>query len=1277
MGWGRVRGITVVLVLAAVELQGQVPPIVVSEYFNTSPLPVEEWTELLVVADTLDLRGYILTDNNQTQTQQQGGVRFRNHPLWQRLRAGTIIVINHRGTQVVDDDPRDGYIELGAQNTTYFEQVRLDSNPGLSWEDVALNVALQGDILQILDPSGRHVHALGHRDTPGPFFQSLPPPKVHHNGSCPNPGSVRVVPGLSLAAYAAGAGTDSTAALSEDVTKGLPNQSPAFRDRNQLLWRWLRQPRWNSPQMLRAELTPNGVVLEWSAAEDPFPGDSIQGYIVVRDTVGQRSIPEDGRTYSVGERVGSGIVVAQTLGAARQARDTFAFPCGARLVYRVYAFRYETDRLLGNAPGATLARGRSYNETAYAEAVLEKPLPVAPQIRATTQEICQGESALLWVEGPDTLQYQWLLNGAPIPGATGRQYTATVGGRYAVQVKTVLGCTVTTAEIELRVHPRPSVWVVVQGDTLLCPGDTVVLRASGAWRYRWYRDGVLVDSAATLAVTQPGRYWVVGWSEAGCGDTSAVVTIRQRRIVLRMQPTALDFGVLGACESGSERTVELTNDGDTPLLLFRPVFPSGFAVVGQSFPVELGVGQSLRLRVRFAPPRSGVYAGVLRFPVQPCSVVVELPVQGQKGAGVASLSLAEVSFGVEALCVAQVRDTSLWLTNAGGAPLEAEAMPLAPPFAIVSPTFPAVVAPGDSLRIQLRYTPVLGRHQQELALAVRMGSCSDTVRANLVAVAERPQVQLSATHLEFPELRGCVAAAETSIVVSNLGAIPVQIRVPPLGAVTVQGVPFELQPLQSQVVRLRVTPPVQGLFTAEVPFIVEPCADTLRVSVRLWSEGITAGLARSVVDFGTLVWCTGPDTLWQEVPFQMNAAAAELVGYSVRGDTAAFLLQWVPGQQFSSGQAVWIGFHPPQPGLYEASVEYSLRVDTCQIVQSVRLRGTARESRYELQVDGVDFGRVAVGGQSQRLLRVRNPNDFPLVLEALEGVAPPFAFQALPRLPDTLAAGAERTYVLVYAPQQAPRWDTLRLTVRWSEPCDTLFRLVFVGEAVEGQARPVHLRLEVPVLRAAPGQRVEIPVWARAEQGDVEAAVYFLRVRFRYDWRLYALHRVESMLPVGWSEPQPGQVVVEFPAGLRLSGPIAQLVGEALWHPRMQTPLELEPDSLSSAVPVVLSVGSGMLVVDSTCAAWQRRFGIGQATTLQVEPGDCPELLVVLGSDEEAQLLLVDLQGREVLRWHTAGGLRDSPLRLVLPCSHLAAGVYGVVLQQGTLRRLERLLLIR
>ncbi|MEN3027082.1 MAG: choice-of-anchor D domain-containing protein [Chlorobiota bacterium] len=1249
-------------------LSPQTPPIVVSEYFNTSPLPVEEWTELLVLADTLDLRGYVLTDNNQTQTQQQGGVRFRNVPLWSRLRAGTIIVINHRGSQVVDADPRDGYIEIGAQNTTYFEQIRLDNNPGLTWEDVALNIALQGDILQVLDPQGRHVHALGHRNVPGPFFDSLPPPKVHHNGTCPNPGSVRVVPGLSVAAYASGAGTDSTAALVDGVTKGLPNQSPRYGDLNQLLWRRVRQPRWNAPAFQRAELTTAGVLLEWSAAEDAYPQDSLQGYIVVRDTVGRRSVPEDGRTYAVGERIGTGIVVAQTLGATRRAVDTFPFPCGARLTYRVYAFRYWTDNLLGNAPGATLARGRSYAEESYAEATVEKPLPPVPQVNASAWEICEGDSVVLWVENADTAayRYQWTHNGTQLVGATGRRLVVRTAGRYAVQVRTALGCVVTSPEVEVRVSPRPRPWVAVEGDSLLCPGDTAMLRASGAWRYRWYYEGTPVDSGPVLRATRPGRYWVMGWSEAGCVGTSGVVELKLRRVEFTADSAVLDFGVLGACESARERTVRLTNAGNVPAILFRPSLPPGFAIVGQSFPAEVAVGQSLALRVRFAPPRDGSYSGTIRFLALPCSAVVELSVRGERQTEIASLGVAELSFGTEALCQARVRDTTVWLYNRGRTRLTAEAAWVGAPFQLVGPAFPVELAAGDSVALRLRYTPVIGTHAQELAVAVRAGQCQDTVRVGLTATAALPQVRLSASQIELPALRGCQVVAETSLVVSNVGILPARVEALPVPGVSVFGMPAELQPSESRTVRLRVMPPGQGVFQAEASFVVSPCGDTLRVPIRVLVEGITAGLTVSGVDFGTAVWCGALDTVEQTVQFRTNARDVRLVGYELVGDAEAFSVGWSAGALLADGQSIPLRFHPRREGRYRAELEYRLQADTCVLIQRLTLQGAAQAVGYELSADAADFGQVTVGRQGQRTLRIRNPNPFPVVLSAVEGVVPPFGFEVPPRLPDTLAGGEERWLRLLYAPVQAPRRDTLRLLLRWAEPCDTVLQLTFVGEAAEVAVRPARLWLEAPVLRAKPGEQVAIPISAVPEDSGAAAAVSFLRLRLRYDWRLYAVQRVEGASALRWREQRPGELLVEadFLGGLLQEIPF-RVVGQALWHPQMQTPLELLSDSVGATRPVLLSTRAGMLVVDSLCLAQQRRFGTGAATSIWVErDGDCPQLVLLLGSDERADVWVVDLLGREVFRWYTSGGHAGQRVELRLPCPRMASGIYTAVVSQ-------------
>ena len=100
--------------------------IVVSEYFNKTTSPNGEWTELLVIADNLNITDYVLRDNSWSSslTSWQGGVKFKNEQIWQHLRAGTIIVINHRSNDIIDDDGSDGYIEIGAENTTtYFEKV--------------------------------------------------------------------------------------------------------------------------------------------------------------------------------------------------------------------------------------------------------------------------------------------------------------------------------------------------------------------------------------------------------------------------------------------------------------------------------------------------------------------------------------------------------------------------------------------------------------------------------------------------------------------------------------------------------------------------------------------------------------------------------------------------------------------------------------------------------------------------------------------------------------------------------------------------------------------------------------------------------------------------------------------------------------------------------------------------------------------------------------------------------------------------------------------------
>jgi large repetitive protein len=52
-------------------------------------------------------------------------------------------------------------------------------------------------------------------------------------------------------------------------------------------------------------------------------------------------------------------------------------------------------------------------------------------------------------------------------------------------------------------------------DPVMCEGDSMVLRVSGAYTYRW-SDGSIVDS---MLIKRAGDYTVIGYSKAGCTDT--------------------------------------------------------------------------------------------------------------------------------------------------------------------------------------------------------------------------------------------------------------------------------------------------------------------------------------------------------------------------------------------------------------------------------------------------------------------------------------------------------------------------------------------------------------------------------------------------------------------------------------------------------------------------------------------------------------------------------------------------------------------------------------
>ncbi|XZF16371.1 gliding motility-associated C-terminal domain-containing protein [Chitinophagaceae bacterium MMS25-I14] len=164
----------------------------------------------------------------------------------------------------------------------------------------------------------------------------------------------------------------------------------------------------------------------------------------------------------------------------------------------------------------------SYSDSLYFAA--DPNVPPVISIYSPHLQLCPGDTTMLVVQSPDTaVSYQWLLNGAPIPGATGPVYMTGISGTYRLQIQTSICRTDTSAAIII--SPVSTPVAVISGSLYdVCAGTPVPLQAnSGAgYSYTWALDGTTIPGAFTSSITatQSGNYTVVV-SNNGCAASSS------------------------------------------------------------------------------------------------------------------------------------------------------------------------------------------------------------------------------------------------------------------------------------------------------------------------------------------------------------------------------------------------------------------------------------------------------------------------------------------------------------------------------------------------------------------------------------------------------------------------------------------------------------------------------------------------------------------------------------------------------------------------------------
>jgi hypothetical protein len=1116
----------IILCFLSINLFSQV--VVISEYNNVTGDPLGEWTELLVIEDNTNLVGFTLRDNagsTPPPSQWTGGIRFKNHPLWRNLRAGTIIVINHRYSpyQSVDVDKRDGYIEIDAENETYFEKRCFSCIVGPEWYQKALNIAQESDILQIIDQNDNHIHALAHLPAAEGDWVNLPQPKVAYVGSIPRGGvTVRVCPGRTLSAYNKGFDTrrEETDQSSDFVTKGKPNNRAGFVNQNQLFWRSLREPKWNSPTA-SAKVFRDSVILTWNPINDPYPQDSVNGYLIVRisyELLGSAQQPVDSRIYNVGDNLGSGVVVGLVnYSQATRFVDRFSLQCGVRYVYRIYAFRYRRDDFREDTDEYS-ARGVAYNESSFAQVEVEKNIPPKPVlfIAKGSNKVCEGDTVVLKVKESNRVGqvvFRWYANGNSI-GEGFDSLIVLSSGEYKVEIQDTLGCSATSEPVTINVVNYPKLILYANGkeitkDTtlVLCPSEKVDFKLLGWFKYKLYKDNQLVEEASKSewSVSLSGVYYFGADNEI-CFAKTPNVTVRYLDLRLQIVPSFVKLFV-DKNQIYRDTIIILRNLGKDTIRVDNITFSlTSFELISPNLPINIPPNSEVQLLVRFKPLKSGVYLSQMILQKN-CKLYDTVSFEGTKAKTVLIYNLDTLNFGVVPICDNVAINNDFSLVNDSDEEVQLLRVEISSPFEILEPMLPLNLVGNDNIRfkVKLRNTGS-GFYSGTLKIVYKYSGIVDSLQIPVKGVIANVEYSINKNFQDNVILGECENSTTLTISIVNKSFLGLNVKiVPESDIIKIYNANLSLNANDTILISFDLKPNNIGLGKTKIFFTIEPCNIMDSLEINYFKKGFLVTFNQDTIDFGKIYTCDNDNQFSKTLTVQVVGDSLGMTKIKEVKTTEPIKVLIAKDSSLNDGSTLEFLFEPTRNGLYEGMVTFILA--PCNNEYKVWFKGEYVRSQLIFSTDTIDFGDVEIGKSSSKKLVVSNIGDTLVVVEKSQ-ITDSLNFDIQPQIftRQTMKNNDSISFEIVFHPN-AGGYFVSDAFIKIGFPCDSVVRIVLKGRGKT--PLPKKLTLFIKEYRFKPSTVAIVPIQFSME-GTSLKTIDSIAFDLSYNHRIFNISTVYS-----------------------------------------------------------------------------------------------------------------------------------------------------------------------
>ncbi|MCX6146366.1 MAG: hypothetical protein NTW25_03830, partial [Candidatus Kapabacteria bacterium] len=1071
--------------------------VVINEYYNSNNV-YDEWTEIIVVKENLDMRGYILRDNtsnNGNPNDWQGGVEFLNIPDWNNLKAGTIIVVNHRGN--IGNRPLNsnifGYIEVGAENTSLFKRYCKSCVGG--WDVSALNVDTEGDLIQILNNNGNNVHTLGHiKDNSSGDILSITGKVMGKHNNCPEGMSMNVIPGRVINDFSVESGYDSGNSLTATTTfttKGTANNKYPNEDLNYTFWRNTRAPKWSN----QASLTKiNGKAnISFIQSADWDPNDNYFGFLMVRVKSFEAYLidpPKDGTIYKTGETYSAGIVVDIPTLVNNNFEDDGKLDCGVEYTYRIFAYKFNNEPLTNWS--AQSGRGRTYDKK-YVDLTMIKNYPPKIIIKALNNriEFCDFDSTKLFsnIDLPKDYQFAWFHDNAVVKDFSNfginDSLKVTQTGVYRLDIRNSDGCITRSNNLKITVVQSPKAFIYnskqdefVKDTTIeLCESQKFTLVGLGGERRKWYRNNSFIEENDSIIVTSEGTYFMIASIQDRCNDTTYKVTIKYKKFDFTFSQNSIDY-IVSSSQTSETKQLTLFNKTNGNLIFTNKdvnITPAGLFSIVQVAPYIIPAKGSLTLDIIFQPIAVGNFQNYkLKF-IIPCGDEFVVTLNGKKtlGDNIITSSFEKIQFSSMMVCDATGLDTLLTIANTSNLDVRVFPPLVKVPFSI-APLLDTILKANAQIVYKLRFNnSALGVYQDTLKIPIFANSFFDTLRYYIKGEVKNPDFTISPTKLIVDNISDCITSFDTLVVVSNNSDFDVTID--KNGSYTfleILNAPLKLKKGLSDTLRLRIKPSQAGAFSESISLYNLPCAFFKSFQISGNKQGYAISLNKDSINFGDNYICN-TNLKFDSLKLNITGSSSQdIIISDIEYDNNSFDLNLKINDKLNNVNNILISLVAKKVGLIKDSI--TIVISPCNKRITFYVNANIIQTDFPKDVT-LNFGKVFTNTVNKLDYIISNNNNFKISISSIDLFNSLFSSN-ISNFPIEIASKSSRTFTLSYSPV-IKGFDTLNLKVQYDVPCKIERNIRLIGESEIPPIPTGTLRADVNYNdKQTQGKEIEIPV---------------------------------------------------------------------------------------------------------------------------------------------------------------------------------------------------------